>query len=223
MIAATFVTKCKSTDAECIKANTAVGIPIFAAGIPELGVERLDPAWFDFVDSSKLNLNFILTNVTVMGLKKCRPLDAHREPSKSKLYVKLTCSTFCTGRYELTGRVLALDVEGRGAITVRLRRVEIFADMDLKEVYGADGKKHLNITNFKYTFELIEKSDVIFENLFQGNKALSQAASEVVLNSGNEIVREIGDPMFHASVTKVIKNFNIFFKAVPIEDLSLDN
>lgn len=68
----TFITPCKSNDEECAKANSVGAIPLFAAGLPEYGVETMDPLFFKKVDSSSPHLKFILSEVTMAGLKTCK-------------------------------------------------------------------------------------------------------------------------------------------------------
>lgn len=51
--------------------STQDAIPIFAAGIPELGVSVLDPIYFERIDGSTANLKLILNDVHLRGLKGC--------------------------------------------------------------------------------------------------------------------------------------------------------
>lgn len=46
------------------------------------------------------------------------------------------------------------------------------AEIDLGEKVGNDGKKHWDIKKAKHTFELRDKADLVFENLFEGNEIL---------------------------------------------------
>lgn len=71
-----FITPCKSADSKCIKDNLAVAIPIFAKGIPELGVKTLDPLVLKKVDASIAGLKLVATNVSLEGLGKCIPKKA---------------------------------------------------------------------------------------------------------------------------------------------------
>lgn len=65
-------TKCKAEDSKCIKDNTQVLVPLFAAGIPELGVETMDPVFFKDIDASTPSLKLKFSDITLKGLKSCR-------------------------------------------------------------------------------------------------------------------------------------------------------
>lgn len=66
------LTKCNADDSKCIKQNTKVLIPLFAAGIPELGMEPLDPVVFKKIDASNDLITLVFKDLTVTGLKSCR-------------------------------------------------------------------------------------------------------------------------------------------------------
>lgn len=59
---------------------------------------------------------------------------------------------------------------------------------------------------------------VIMQNVF----FLGQAVEEVIKNNGNDVIKEIGSPVIKYVMGRVVKNFNHMFKAVPIEDLSIN-
>lgn len=44
--------------------------------------------------------------------------------------------------------------------------------MDLAEKDGKDGKKHWDIKTWTHSFELKDKAELVFENLFDGNEIL---------------------------------------------------
>ncbi|XP_026744555.1 putative beta-carotene-binding protein [Trichoplusia ni] len=219
---APFITPCLSNDAECMKQNAVGAIPIFAAGIPDLGVETLDPLFFKHVDSSSPSLKFILSDITVTGLKTCKPNKIQRDVANNKIHLQLSCVASLDGDYELKGQVLILKIEGKGKIHVLLRKLVIDVDLDVTEKVGKDGEKYLRIKKFNHTYTLKEKSDVVFEGLFADNDVLSKAADDLIKNNGNDVVNEIGGPMFEATITKVTQNINNFFGKVPLSQLSLD-
>nr|ARO70194.1 Odorant Binding Protein 35 [Dendrolimus punctatus] len=219
-----YITKCKPEDSKCAKETAQVTIPVFASGIAEYGVEQLDPVMFDKVDASSPNLKFILNNVTVTGTKACeaKKIQRMKIEEKSKILLRFLCDTELNGNYELKGQVLFLPVEGKGKAHVALRKTQIDLDLDIVETDGEDGKKHWHIKSWQHSFDLKDKSDVMFHNLFDGNEVLAQAARELFAASGNEIVKEIGSPMMKIMISKVVRNIEHFFKSLPIEDLSLD-
>ncbi|KAL0830710.1 hypothetical protein ABMA28_002844 [Loxostege sticticalis] len=218
-----FVTKCKAADSKCLKKSSQAIIPMFANGIPEFGVEKLDPVHFkDPIDASTSGLKLILKDTTFTGLKDCVVKKIQRDVDKNKLIGKLMCTVSVEGDYEMDGQLLIVRVQGQGKIHVLLRKIVISLEADMSEKVGKDGQKHWDIKRFTHSFELLDKADVEFENLFTGNDVIGRAASQVIATSGNDIVIEVGPPVVKAMATRVIANIKKFFNNVPPGDLSLD-
>ncbi|KPJ14397.1 Circadian clock-controlled protein [Papilio machaon] len=212
-----FIQKCKTDDSKCVKASSVAAIPIFAAGIPEYGVKTLDPITFPKIDASSPNLKLILTDVTFKGLKDCQAKKIKIEKSKGKLLIKLLCSVDMDGSYEMNGKLLILPIEGKGPIHVKLRKAEVNVEVDVDFQ-----STKWNIKEWKHSYELKDNSEVVFENLFNGNEVLASAARDVIANSGNEIITEVGPPVIKTVVDEVIKSIKAFFDAVPASELALD-
>nr|QIJ45756.1 odorant binding protein [Glyphodes pyloalis] len=218
-----YVTKCAAADNDCTLKSTQTVIPIFAKGIPELGVETLDPVTFKKpIDASTNSLKLIIENFTLKGLKDCVIQKAVRDVKNSKLIGKLLCNVVGDGTYEMKGSLLILPVEGKGNIHVVLRQLLISIDADVNDKVGKDGKKYWDIKRFSHSFALNGKADVNFENLFTGSEVLGRAATQVFESSGNEIVLEVGPPVIQVIVKKVVENIRKFFNHVPADELALD-
>ncbi|XP_068617377.1 protein takeout-like [Battus philenor] len=211
-----FINKCKSDDSKCIKESAQAALPVFAAGLQEYGTEKLDPVTIHKIDASTPGLKFVLTDIVVKGLKDCVIKKIKRDKGKSKLFFKIMCNVEMDGTYEMKGQLLILPIEGNGPVHTKLRKLEVSVEIDLNQGDNWD------ILSYKHSFELKDKADVVFENLFNGNEALAAAARDVIANSGNEIVLEIGPPVVKSITDLVLKQINKFFHAVPAQELSLD-
>ncbi|KAJ8723231.1 hypothetical protein PYW08_003143 [Mythimna loreyi] len=216
---APFITKCPSSDSKCLKNTAQNAIPVFANGIPELGVQKLDPFTMKTLDASTPGLKLLLWDITGTGLKDCVAKKVEREAGKPKLYVKLQCSVDFTGKYEMKGSLLVLPIEGKGDARVILRKIVINVDVDLGDNIGKDGEKHWTIANWKHTYDVKDKSTIELENLFNGNEVLGRAARELIASSSNEIVKEVGPPIVKAIIGKIISNIENFFEHVPASEL----
>ncbi|XP_013141641.1 PREDICTED: protein takeout-like [Papilio polytes] len=209
--------KCATNDSKCLKASSNYMIPIFAAGLPDNGVETLDPVTFHNIDASSPNLKLILTDVTFKGLKNSEVKKIKIDKSKGKLLIKLLCSVDMDGSYEMNGKLLILPIEGKGPIHVKLRKAEVSVEVDVN-FESANWK----IKQWKHSYELKDKSEVVFENLFNGNEVLGSVARDLVANSGNEIITEVGPPVIKTVVDKVINSIAALFDTIPASELSLD-
>lgn len=54
-----------------MKESSAKVLPLFADGIPDLNVEKMDPMVLKHVDATKTTLKLIVSDVTVTGLRNC--------------------------------------------------------------------------------------------------------------------------------------------------------
>ncbi|KAL0880299.1 hypothetical protein ABMA27_002751 [Loxostege sticticalis] len=216
-----FITRCKSDDDNCLKKSTSEALPVLASGLPEYGVNSLDPVIFTRIDASTPVLSFLIDDVIVKGFKKCIPLTTHRDSKKSKISIKVLCDGGkMDGRYMITGQVLFVPIEGNGKMHVDLRK-EIA--IDFRNTYFSFlSAVRFPLKNWTYTYDLKGKSNVYFENLFNKESFLGQTAQEMVASNGNAIIHDIGKPIITAIVTEIVHNVQRFFKAVPSEDLSLD-
>ncbi|VVD01868.1 unnamed protein product [Leptidea sinapis] len=159
---APYVNKCKSDDSKCAKEASALLIPMFGDGIPELGIEPVDPLLIKKSDASSPNLKLILTDYTVSGLKNCIPKKVKYDKSKSKILLKLLCTAQLEGTYDMKGQLLILPLEGNGPIHVTLNKAEISIELDLDEI-EKDGVKYWNIKDHKFSYVLKDKSIKVFE------------------------------------------------------------
>ncbi|CAH2047402.1 unnamed protein product, partial [Iphiclides podalirius] len=85
-------------DKECILKSAQEAIPIFAAGIPEIGVRELDPIFFKKIDGSTTNLRLILNDVQLKDDTTFEVVCVLNERTKDeKKYLKIKS---CTHTYE---------------------------------------------------------------------------------------------------------------------------
>ncbi|XP_072932837.1 protein takeout-like [Epargyreus clarus] len=215
------VRKCKSDDHKCARQSAQELIPVIAAGIPEYQMEALDPIKLKKIDASSPNLRLIVRDVIVTGIKDCTAKKIKRDKSKNNIFLQLLCSCQVEGQYEMKGQLLILPMEGKGPVHVTLRKAEFNVNLDVTEVKKGD-VPYIEIKGWKHTFNLKDKSDVVFDNLFNGNEVLAQAAREVISQSGNEIILEVGGPVIKAVIDSILHNIEKFFSHIPIEDLALD-
>ncbi|XP_026748908.1 circadian clock-controlled protein daywake-like [Galleria mellonella] len=215
-----FITKCNLNDSKCIKKSTQAVIPIFANGIPDMGIESLEPMELKKVDASTSNLKLIVTDLSIAGIKNCIAKKIQFDDSKpTKFLFKIECTADLKGNYEMNGQLLILPIQGKGRVTAVIRKIVFTITGEYGKITGKDGETHWDITNWKHTFDIKEKSDLNFENLFNGNEVLGKTAQEVINSSANDILLEIGMPFTTAFITNIISNVQKFFHTVPLKEL----
>ncbi|XP_026744552.1 putative beta-carotene-binding protein isoform X2 [Trichoplusia ni] len=215
-----FITSCKAEDSKCHKQSTQQAIPVFAAGIPELNVEQLDPMYMKHIDANQSNLMLVITDTTITGLKDCEAKRVQREPDNSKLYIRMLCDCELHGQYEMNGQMFLLPIKGEGPLSAKINKLYIAVDADLGEEVR-EGNTYWTLNSFTHSFELKGTSEVNFGNLFPDNELLRKTANDLISRNGNDVVREIGGPVIVAAITKVVKNVENFFQIVPADKLTL--
>ncbi|OWR47537.1 odorant binding protein fmxg18C17 precursor [Danaus plexippus plexippus] len=216
---ASVITKCSDEDTKCLKDFTQNLIPLFAKGDPSMKVDPIDPIFVKTINASSPNLKLVLNDISLTGLKDCVVKKAKRDLQKNKFLFKLMCSVNLEGQYVMDGRLLILPINGKGRNHVSLDKALFVIETDVAENILEDGKKHWIIPKWSYKYELKEKSNIIFENLFNGNEVLSKAAEEVIKDNGNEIIQEVGEPIIEYIIGKVVDSMRQFYTAVPVEEL----
>uniref|UniRef100_A0A2A4JM25 Uncharacterized protein n=1 Tax=Heliothis virescens TaxID=7102 RepID=A0A2A4JM25_HELVI len=212
---------CLSTDEDCILENAIRLIPIFADGIPDYGVKTMDPILFKNIDASSPNLKFLLSDLTIKGLKTCKPLKLTRSKAKSNVHIKISCALNIDGDYEMEGQILVLKIVGKGKVHAFLPNIELAADLETYEK-EKNGDTYLRIKRFNHSFDIKGKSDLVFEGLLHDNPVLAEATEDLIKNSGNEVIKEIGGKVVETVVTAVVENVNNFFGKLPQKEYSLD-
>ncbi|XP_049872598.1 protein takeout-like [Pectinophora gossypiella] len=216
---APFITPCGPSDSSCMKSSAQKAVPIMAAGLPELGVKPLDPAVIDLVKADQAGLKLEFRKTTVKGLRNCNVLNVKRQGLKQS--IELKCSATLVGEYTIGGKLLILPVEGDGKYKIKIRDIIVKVQYELKEK-TAKGDKYWSLSTWKYTSDLQGGAEFQFQNLFNGNKQLSDTVHQFANTSWKEIFEEVAPPIVKAIVAKIIEEVAKFFDKVPIKDLALE-
>ncbi|XP_063534776.1 circadian clock-controlled protein daywake-like [Cydia strobilella] len=216
------LTKCKAEDSECIKKNTEVLTPLFGAGIPELGIEQLDPVVFKKIDSSTNFLDLTFKDLTVTGLNSCRFKTIKNNKIKQVLSAKIHCDAVLDGQYTMKGTVFLLPVTGDGKAHIEHKKIEINFDLKYEEETGPDGKQHWKTGQWTHDFKYLGETVLDFDNLFGGNEVLAQATKALMKSHPKELAELTAGPVVKTIVARILKNVKIFFEKIPVEEFSLD-
>ncbi|KAI5646100.1 hypothetical protein NE865_01993 [Phthorimaea operculella] len=219
--AASFINKCKMDDYKCQKESTQAALAVFTNGIPEFGIERLDPLHFDKIDATTQELKLILKDVDINGVKDCEIKKIVRDVPNGKLFAKGMCTVVLNGNYEMDGRLLFIPIQGKGKLSAILRKAVVNVEADVVDKVGKDGKTHWDVKAWKHSYELKDTAELDLENLFPGNELLGNAARALLKSNANDVIHEVGAPIIKALLSKVVKVVVKFFREVPVEDLVL--
>ncbi|XP_049872591.1 circadian clock-controlled protein daywake-like [Pectinophora gossypiella] len=213
---------CNIDDEPCIAKSANIALKKIADGVPDVGVEVLDPLHVDKIDGDLANLKYTLTDNTIKGFKDCEISNVKLDLDNMKILFDLECSNLrINGDYVINGRLIILPIEGEGTFSIIAKKYFITMDTDIKKVAGKDGKDHLSIKNFKSTLEGRDGLTYDFKNLFHGQKDLSDAVHKFANENWKEVADFVQGPVLNSCLKKIINQVNKYLKTVPYEDLFL--
>ncbi|KAJ0179413.1 hypothetical protein K1T71_005125 [Dendrolimus kikuchii] len=203
----------------CVKTQIENSLNSFAKGIPELDVPSLDPVQLDniIIDGNGLKLAF--TNASMHGISnsKLTNLKVALGKMDEAFSLSFKANLSLTAHYEADGQILVLPIKGNGDALVFAQGCEVTIDSNL--VHYKDGKgEHLKLKspNYKYTFE---RTVFHLENLFNGNKQLSDATLEFANANWQQLMDDLAPPVIKKIVKTAVKSINKFFAGVTIQQI----
>ncbi|VVC91424.1 unnamed protein product [Leptidea sinapis] len=113
------VPKCKLTDSVCLKSSFQKALPFFLDGIPELGIEKMDPLLIEEKEYEIGGLKFLLKDTKMTGMKTLIfdkvSFDLQNKIVNYKYHV---ATSSMIGKYEAGGKILLLPIQGNGLFTL---------------------------------------------------------------------------------------------------------
>ncbi|XP_049872278.1 circadian clock-controlled protein daywake-like [Pectinophora gossypiella] len=214
------VDKCKLEDSACLKEAFQQALPVFAAGIPDVGIEVLDPLHMDDLSFDLSGLQFSLKEGQLKGLKTAEFDKIKWDLKKKRIEVDYHLNCSVRGHYTAGGRLLILPINGDGQLKLKLRNVAIAMFIDYKMEKGADGKEYVKPTKYEFAFDVKDNAHFSLTGLFNGNKELSDTMLSFLNENWKQVSIEFGRPMIDGAARKIYKNVVIFFSKMPLAEIA---
>ncbi|XP_063381560.1 protein takeout-like [Cydia fagiglandana] len=217
---APFLTACKASDAACLLASARKAIPFVTAGVPELGLQPLDPMTIDKAGSREAGLELDMRDTTVKGLKNCDVPNFKRNGRRMNLDVK--CPNLqLSGDYTLGGKLLILPIEGKGKYKIKIRDILVKIQIETADV-EKNGDKFWKVASWKFTTDVQTNVHYAFQNLFNGNQQASDTIHQFANTNWKEIYNEVGTPVTSAIVSRIVKAIEKMFEKVPVKEINIE-
>ncbi|XP_049864964.1 circadian clock-controlled protein daywake-like [Pectinophora gossypiella] len=204
---------------DCVKEQIEATLPHFTKGIEELGVPSLDPVALDdiHIDGNGLKLTF--THAAMHGLSDSKlsqlKLDIGKDVETFSLSFKGNMSV--SAKYVVDGRILILPIQGKGDAKVNCHNIEVQIDSKLTHVKDAKGI-HFKLVTPSYKYN-IQSTKFEFQNLFNGNKQLSDATHQFANENWKQLMDDLSPPVIKQIVKTCVKAINKFFSNVTIPQI----
>ncbi|XP_052741078.1 uncharacterized protein LOC112045454 [Bicyclus anynana] len=217
---ASFITPCKPDDKECIRSSAEAALPRLVAGIPELGIQKLDPSTIDSVNSEQAGLKFGFKDLVITGVSKCKILDLERDTTKSTVKLTVECPLHFSGKYHLKGKLLLFEAYGDGDVEISTQKVRFIVEVKIKDIVK-DGQKYWKITGFDYSYKLLDKVEINLTNLYDGDEKKAAPMLATIKDNSNAMVEEIGGDMILQLLTIYVDCVKTFIMSCPASYLEI--
>ncbi|KAF4524409.1 hypothetical protein B566_EDAN009325 [Ephemera danica] len=227
------ITPCSRNEPDlnaCALRNGRLAIPILLKGIPSYGLPPFDPLRISEIriddpsSGRQVALDLTMRDVDIVGLRDIS-LDSI-SIDLSRKQASWSCSiprVSLFGNYNASGRVLLLPIKGFGKMNITLDdlRLKYKFDYNLAQ-RGKDGLERINVIDNNLEFEVKQRAYLDLENLFNGERSLSDNTNVFLNENWREMVQELGPPIaqaLSAAVTQIMSNLS---KSVPFNDIFPD-
>ncbi|KAH9630121.1 hypothetical protein HF086_004827 [Spodoptera exigua] len=168
-VAPDYIKICPGLKSDCLKKVIQETLPLFAKGIPELGVDPIDPLKQDKLDlelPGGFKVEF--RNGTATGLRKCTIDSVVYQNSEANL--KMHCDLSVKGKYKANGRILIVSINGDGDAKIRISEAVLqFLNQNWRQVSEEFGKPLVDkVVDIVYSivkkfFEAVPKDELFVE------------------------------------------------------------
>ncbi|XP_065371577.1 protein takeout-like [Calliphora vicina] len=168
---------------------------------------------------SPVNIDLILKNNLLTGLKDAKAISVsgfERDMSKKHEIILQIPQVHMTGDYNVKGQVIALPVEGNGKHEITLNDINVILHFT-GTPYVKNGRTYMKIDDL--TVGLTPKKVVFnFDNLFHGDKVLTENVNNFVNENWLEIFTEIRSSLINGLSPVLQKIVNDVFSKLPYEE-----
>ncbi|CAB3375916.1 Hypothetical predicted protein [Cloeon dipterum] len=212
---------------KCAVLNGRAAIPNIWKGIPSYGVPVLDPLRIDLLDvaeppegsTRQVSLSLKMKDVDVVGLRNANLEYARIDLARERMSWKLTVPQVALlGKYTINGKVLLLPLRGRGDMNITLENVNVHYGFNMGLAPGKKGEIYLNPADSKLEFDTT-KAHINLENLFDGEKTLSDHMNRFLNENWRELVLELGPPIAEALNQVLTQLMSNIAKTVPMKEV----
>ncbi|CAK1585550.1 unnamed protein product [Parnassius mnemosyne] len=219
-----FLKPCGPNDFKCLlTVNTQISIPYLAAGIPELGVPALEPMYFKNITMDQGYFKFFLRNMKVVGASGCKVVEMEHNVQEPALKITLDCPFEATGSYIFSGHIYLFALKNEGEYKIQTDSIRTTITTKIEEIYGDDGLKYWNLTDYEYFYEPLNKIHLDLGNFFSGDISKVQPMLDSVNSDWWISIVKIGEPVARSIVKNFYDVIKMFFLRVPFNELEMLN
>ncbi|KAI8421687.1 hypothetical protein MSG28_009673 [Choristoneura fumiferana] len=189
----------------------------FSKGIPQFGMEPLDPLALDEISAKAGTFNIKSKNLFLKGLKKMEIKEVRWNFDKNSGLMKMFGNMTFQGDYETDGRLLLIPFKGNGKITVKALDTDILIKYKVRKNTDSNGVEYIETYDLKQS-QTYGRVWFHLTNLLGGD-SIGDTINQVMNDNWRDLIKELGPPYNKAVANKVHEIVNKLYKNVPFDEL----
>ncbi|XP_023934150.2 circadian clock-controlled protein daywake [Bicyclus anynana] len=212
--------KCSLKDSECIKTQVQKSVSAFTAGIPELGIQKLDKMFIDSVKIQKDGLDFQIRNVEIEGLRNAVIDNVWIDTNLKYIHLTFHTNLNIDSDYTVGGHLFTFPVSGAGKAHMRKFNdtTEMLILFDFKK--NENGEDVINLLDYRYGNDK-SGADYRFENLFNGDKAKSDLVHEFINRNWRTTTLSFGPYLYDKMNDILFNSCKSILGSAPVQDFAI--
>ncbi|GAB0088226.1 uncharacterized protein DMENIID0001_026190 [Sergentomyia squamirostris] len=223
------ISRCKAADLQCLPRAITEVIRKVPNGHRGLYLLPIDPLHVNEINISQerespVNINLVLSDTDIIGLRNLEvtrvkgfdkdPTDVLFEAEAKLDQVQLI------GQYKIDGRVLILPIQGHGKSNLTLDNLILRLKFKTTPTIK-NNKTYIQTKDFHFIFDTT-RLYINFENLFNGDKALSDNMNFFLNENWKDILDEL-KPAINDAFSQIFNTIiNTIFSKIAYSDIYLD-
>ncbi|XP_049857337.1 protein takeout-like [Schistocerca gregaria] len=219
-----YIKACSEKDpnmSECALKNGRAAIPYLVKGDPSIKLLPQDPLEVTEIVVDEKGLKFTMRDVVIRGEAKGGLQDARSFPSERRLELDVWFPVLdMSFKYNVSGRVLVLPLDGAGTGTMKLENVTINYKINY-EPYRKGDTDYIKATVAQSRGEIGHMA-LNLQNLFNGDKFLGDNTNKVLNENWEVLVGDVGPAMFESFRAVAQNVVDTIFDGVPYRKVILE-
>ncbi|XP_049773894.1 protein takeout-like isoform X3 [Schistocerca cancellata] len=219
-----YIKACSEKDpnmSECALNNGRAAIPYLVKGDPSIKLLPQDPLEVTEIVVDEKGLKFTMRDVVIRGEAKGGLQDARSFPSERRLELDVWFPVLdMSFKYNVSGKVLVLPLDGAGTGTMKLENVTIHYKINY-EPYRNGDTDYIKATVAQSRGEIGHMA-LNLQNLFNGDKFLGDNTNKVLNENWEVLIGDVGPAMFESFRAVAQNVVDTIFDGVPYRKVILE-
>uniref|UniRef100_A0A1L8DQC8 Putative hemolymph juvenile hormone binding protein n=1 Tax=Nyssomyia neivai TaxID=330878 RepID=A0A1L8DQC8_9DIPT len=223
------IQKCKAADLKCLPEIITKVIKNVPNGHRGLHLIPIDPLHINEIKitqqrESPVNINLVLSNTDIIGLQNVvvtKVKGFEKDPTNVVFEADAKLKQILLlGRYKIDGRVLILPIQGNGKSNLTLDNLTFKLKFKTTQTLK-NSKTYIQTKDFLFNFDTT-RLYISFENLFNGDRALSDNMNRFLNENWKDILDEL-KPAITDAFSQIFNSIiNTIFSRIAYSDIYLD-